>query len=1165
MPADRNLLFGILAVQMNFVTPAALIAGMNAWVLEKHRALGEILRDQGSLAADHAALLESLVAAHLKLHNGDAGKSLAAISSAESLARAVKHQVPDADVQASIGYVGTGTLQQPAPKFFPVGASGRFRILRPHARGGLGEVYVAEDTELRREVALKEIRPSHADNQNSRGRFLLEAEVTGGLEHPNIVPVYGLGTYSDGRPYYAMRFIRGDSLQEAATRYHTKPFARESAKTLAFRNLLKRFVDVCNAIAYAHSRGILHRDLKPGNVMLGKYGETLVVDWGLAKPLGMVDSNDAGEEGSLQPSSGSSYVQTQAGTAVGTPAYMSPEQAAGRLEDLGPASDVYSLGATLYAVVTGHPPFAGEIGDVLRNVEAGEFTPPNQVAKAVPAALDAVIRKAMSRRKEDRYPTATALAQEIENVLADEPVSAFAEPISMKTKRWARKHPGTVAAVAATVLVGVFGLSAGLYFVNSEKNLKELARKDAVAAREKEAEEREKAVRAGEAEREAKEQAVKRLAQIEKSNEILGSIFEGLDPKEIAKNERPLQAIIVEKLDKAAALLEAEAIGDSLLVATMQSRFGYSLIGLGVPDKAIPLFLRARETREKRLGPDHIHTLTSMDNVATAYLESGKLDLALPLLEESFKRTKATLGPDHPNTLMCMNNLANVYQSKGKLDLALPLMEETLKRRIAKLGRDASETLMSMNNLANAFEAVGKHELAMPLRQETLELTKAKLGPSHPYTLTSMGNLAHGYELVGKYDLALPLMEETLNRMKATLGPDHPDTISTMGNLAHGYQVVGKIDLALPLMEATLERMQVKLGPDHPATLTSMINLGGVYYSAKKYDRALPLMEETLKRAKVKLGPDHPDTLTSMGNLAQIYQSTGKHDLALPLMEETLERRKVKLGPDHPNTLTSMNNLAMGYRSAGKPDLALPLMEETLKRRKSKLGPDHPSTLASMNNLAMGYRSIGKPDLALPLMEETLERRKAKLGPDHPDTFTSMNNLVLYYQLAGKYDLALPLMEKTLKFIKAKRGLNHNDTVSSMANLAQVYAKVGKYSDAETLLRECLMLREKLSSGDKPTVSMWQVANVKSLLGGALLGQKKYAEAEPLLLAGYEGLRKDEKSIPAAGKSNIPEALDRLVRLAEENNKPDEVKKWKAEKAKWLDEQKIQKSAEKKP
>ena len=283
--ADANLLFGVLALQLDFISRDQLIAGMQAWVMDKQTPLAEHLVRVDALKAERQLLLEPLVAEHIRQHANDPQQSLAAVSSVDSLRHDLK-ALADPDIEASLVSIpqrlSTALLSGDTTQTFIGNASGepsRYRILRSHARGGLGEVFVAEDQELHREVALKEIQPEHADDPTSRSRFVLEAEITGGLEHPGIVPVYGLGKYDDGRPFYAMRFIQGNSLKEGVDRLH-KSSPRIAYGSTEFRRLLGRFVDVCNAIEYAHSRGVLHRDLKPGNIILGKYGETLVVDWG---------------------------------------------------------------------------------------------------------------------------------------------------------------------------------------------------------------------------------------------------------------------------------------------------------------------------------------------------------------------------------------------------------------------------------------------------------------------------------------------------------------------------------------------------------------------------------------------------------------------------------------------------------------------------------------------------------------------------------------------------------------------------------------------------------------------------------------------------------------------------------------------------------------------
>jgi serine/threonine-protein kinase len=478
--ADRNLLFGILALQMDFIRRDALIAAMNAWVLDKGKPLGLILVEQQALRSEQREVLDKLVAMHLECHENDAEKSLAAIDMPTPL-RDELRSLADGDLDASVAHVPS---ELPSTVAYVPGPDGgvRYRVLRLHARGGLGEVYVALDQELHREVALKEIDAKHADDPHSRGRFVREAEITGGLEHPGVVPVYGLGRRADGRPFYAMRFIRGETLKDAIAHFHKSPRHVLSHGDLEFRQLLGRFVAVCNAVAYAHSRGVIHRDLKPANVMLGPYGETLVVDWGLAKAVGRnaVEDGEGPAEPTLVPVLAEGSSATRTGAALGTPAYMSPEQAAGRLDQLGPASDVYSLGATLYALLTGLPPVEGQdAGEILARAQRGDWPAPRQVNPAVPPALDAVCRKAMTMDPGGRYATALELAADVERWLADEPVSAYGEPWRARGWRWMRRHRVLVSTAVGVLVVALMSATIGLVVVSGAWDREAVARKTA--------------------------------------------------------------------------------------------------------------------------------------------------------------------------------------------------------------------------------------------------------------------------------------------------------------------------------------------------------------------------------------------------------------------------------------------------------------------------------------------------------------------------------------------------------------------------------------------------------------------------------------------------------------------------------------------------------------
>jgi WD40 repeat protein/serine/threonine protein kinase len=399
---SRDLRLGLYAFEQGAIDRNQLVAVIKEWTSVPDRPLAALLADHGGIDEAVLARLLERVASDL-----DAMDAL--------------------DPGATVAYVGRNATAGPSES--PVGAGhvddpallgGRFQVVGVHGRGGLGEVSIAFDRELNRSVALKELRAGLAHDPSAQARFVREAEVTGRLEHPGIVPVYSLGRHGDGRPYYAMHLVQGETLRSEIERFHRKPAGTDGSqgRALAFRRLLRSLIDACNAVAYAHSHGVIHRDLKPENIMIGQFGQTLVVDWGLAKYM-----TDHVPEASPAVSSTIAALDasmTQPGSLLGTPRYMSPEQAAGEVDRIGPATDVYSLGAILYCMLVGTDPFAdGDLQSVLDRVSRGIFPAPRRLLRSADPGLEVICLKAMSRSADHRHATALELASAIESWLAD--------------------------------------------------------------------------------------------------------------------------------------------------------------------------------------------------------------------------------------------------------------------------------------------------------------------------------------------------------------------------------------------------------------------------------------------------------------------------------------------------------------------------------------------------------------------------------------------------------------------------------------------------------------------------------------------------------------------------------------------------------------------------
>ena len=818
--------------------------------------------------------------------------------------------------------------------------AGRYLLQEKIGEGGMGEVWRAQQTEpVKRPVALKLIKFG-LDSRAMLARFEQERQALAMMDHPHIAHVLEGGMTPAGQPYFVMELVNGFPLTEFCDKSKLSPRAR-----------LALFVLICRAIQHAHQKGIIHRDLKPANILVTQVdGQPVpkIIDFGLAKAIA----------GKLTDES----MATQAGAVIGTLGYMPPEQALGATDDIDTRADVYSLGVILYELLTGLRPVDADrmkqegLAEMVRGIQEDEvprpstrlstddsFTTlaamrsiePRKLEAMLRGELDWVVMKCLEKERERRYETVNALVRDIERYLCDEPVEARPPSVVYRLRKLIRRNKVTVVCLGFLAMAFIIAFGGTMYGLVQA----ETARGEAVTAQQAEArraegerlakleakEQARRAIEAAAKEREANRKAQQRLVQITKSNDILGSIFESLDPKEIAEAKRPLQAILVEKLEAAAAQLEGESIGDALVVAAMQDKLGKSLKALGAPKKAIVLLKKSQATYESQLGRDHHETQFSLNNLALAYKDDGKPALALPLLKEAFQHIKAKFGPDHAETLTCMGNLGATYQDLGKPSLALPYFKECHERRKAQSGGSHPDTLFAMNNLAFSYLEAGQLRRALPIYEAALKLMKAHLGKDHPHTITCMGNLASTYEGLGQIDRALPLFETAAKVSEKKLGIDHPDTLLANASLAAGYQSDGQLDRAVSLCEKTLKRMKSSLGSDHPHTLVGMNNLASAYQASGKLKLAMPLFEKALERQKAALGPNHPSTLTIMGNLASVYQDTGKIKLAMPLFEKALQHEKETLGADHPNTLRTMNNLAAAYWSQGLLKKSIPL------------------------------------------------------------------------------------------------------------------------------------------------------------------------------------------------------------------------------------------------
>jgi tetratricopeptide (TPR) repeat protein len=755
---------------------------------------------------------------------------------------------------------------------------GRYRIRRVLGEGGMGTVYEAEQEHPRRAVALKVIRPGLTSPELLR-RFERESQALARLQHPGIAQIYEAGTADAGfgpQPFFAMELVRGRSLREYADEHR-----------LSTRQRLELMVRICEGVQHAHQRGLIHRDLKPGNILVDETGQPKILDFGVAR---------------VTDSDGAATCHTDLGQMVGTLAYMSPEQVLTDPLELDTRSDVYALGVILFELLAGRLPYevSPQPHEAARTIQEKDPVRLSSISRMYRGDIETIVAKALDKDKSRRYASAAGLAADIQRYLNDEPIAARPPSASYQLGKFARRNKALVAGIAAVFVALLVGVIASTWEAARARRAEQIAG------------------------------AVNNFLQ----GDLLAQASANTQARPDTKPDPDLK--VRTALDRAAVRITGKFDRQPEVEAAIRDTMGQTYLELGLYPEARAQFERALELHRRALGEQNPKTFKTIRRLGTIAYVQGKYPEAEALFRQSLEGQRRVLGVSDPDTLGSMSNLAIVYRRQGKYSQAESLLGETFQIRRRVLGPEHRDTLASMSNLANVYLYEGKYAHAEALYRQALEIQRRVLGPEHPDTLLSMHNLALDYSYEGNYGQAEAPFTQALGIQRRVLGPEHPDTLNSMDNLALNYSYEGRYAQAEALFVQTLEIQRRVLGSEHPDTLHSMNNLAGVYSLQGKYPQAEALFVQTLETQRRVLGPEDPNTLGTLSDCASMYQRRGQYGLAETRAAQALAGWRHAFGSENADAMASATDLALAYQSQGKFSESEALAREAFEFNRKK-------------------------------------------------------------------------------------------------------------------------------------------------------------------------------------------------------------------------------------